>query len=225
MVATESAVGANNGAVKLEGLTRASPSAPHDESVTDDRRVIVIGSGPAGATAAWALSAQGVPVTLLESGQVMPRGLLVRAMGRNILRVRPSAEELNRHLASDDPDARWYQALRPGGMSNHWAGAVPRFAPEDFTEGERLHERYRWPVTYADLVPYYARIERLMHIVGSRRDVHQMPAPAAAGRRSGLDRAAHRGRLQQFHGARPTAPAPAGLPAAAGRPCPAPELE
>jgi choline dehydrogenase-like flavoprotein len=107
----------------------------------------------------------------------MPHGLLVRAMGKNILRVRPNAEELNRHLASDDPEARWYQALMPGGMSNHWAGAVPRFAPEDFTEGERLHERYRWPVTYADLVPYYARIERLMHIVGSRRDVLQMPAP------------------------------------------------
>jgi choline dehydrogenase-like flavoprotein len=177
VVATESDIRETAADAAQEAGARLRQSPPGDEAGVDERRVIVIGSGPAGATAAWALSKLGIPVTLLESGLEMPRGLLVRAMGKNIFRIRPDAEELNRHLASDDPEARWYQALMPGGMSNHWACAVPRFAPEDFTEGERLHERYRWPVTYDELAPYYARVERVMHIAGSRRDVLQMPAP------------------------------------------------
>jgi choline dehydrogenase-like flavoprotein len=65
-------------------------------------------------------------------------------------------------------------------MSSHWAGAVPRFAPEDFCEGERLHERYRWPIAYEDLAPYYERIERLIGVTAARRDVAAQPAPAVA---------------------------------------------
>jgi choline dehydrogenase-like flavoprotein len=65
-------------------------------------------------------------------------------------------------------------------MSSHWAGAVPRFAPEDFREGERLHERYRWPISYEDLAPYYDRIERLLGVTAAPRDVAAQPAPVVA---------------------------------------------
>ena len=125
--------------------------------MSDDRRVLVIGSGPAGAMAALTLAQEGIPVTRLESGQHVPRGLLVRVAGRNLVRKRPRIEDPRRHVASDDPAAYWYHALCPGGISSHWAGAVPRFAPEDFDEGGRLDERYRWPISYDDLVPYYQR--------------------------------------------------------------------
>ena len=67
--------------------------------------------------------------------------------------------------------------MAPGGLSNYWTGAVPRFHPRDFTEGERLHERYRWPVTYDDLAPYYERVEALLGVVGSRVAVPNLPAP------------------------------------------------
>jgi choline dehydrogenase-like flavoprotein len=59
-------------------------------------------------------------------------------------------------------------------LSNYWTGAVPRFAPEDFEEGARLDERYRWPVGYADLEPYYTYAERLLEVVGERRRVPQV---------------------------------------------------
>src|SRR5690242_19638402 len=54
--------------------------------MSDDRRVVIIGSGPAGAMAALTLVHHGIPVTMLESGEAMPRGLLVRAAGRNLVR-------------------------------------------------------------------------------------------------------------------------------------------
>ena len=51
-----------------------------------------------------------------------------------------------------------------GGLSNQWTGAVPRFCAEDFTAGEQVHEKYRWPVTYSDLAAYYEIAERTMEI-------------------------------------------------------------
>jgi choline dehydrogenase-like flavoprotein len=145
----------------------------------DDRRVIVIGSGPSGAMAAQTLIRYGIPVTMLESGQRLPPGLLVRFAGRNLVWRRPAVED-EAHVATDDPQAAWYRALAPGGHSNHWAGAVPRFAPEDFTEGRRLDERYVWPLTYDQLVPYYEIAERLMKVAAARCAVPSQPAPLVA---------------------------------------------
>jgi choline dehydrogenase-like flavoprotein len=107
---------------------------------------------------------------MLESGTHVPDGALVRVMGRNVFRRRPSATAASH-------DSAWVQSLVPGGLSNYWVGASPRFSPEDFVEGERLHERYRWPLQYADLVGYYERAERLLRIVGDPTDVPNLPAP------------------------------------------------
>lgn len=159
-----------------EGAGSPASAARRLGMMDDDRRVIVIGSGPAGVMAALTLLQAGIPVTMLESGQQQPRGWLVRAAGRNIYRRRPGFTSPERHISSGDPNARWYHDLAPGGLSNHWTGAVPRFAPEDFWEGERLHARYRWPLTYDELVPYYEQVERLLVVVGSPRDVLNLPA-------------------------------------------------
>lgn len=130
--------------------------------------------------AALTLVEHGVPVTMLESGLSQPRGLLVRVAGRNVIRARPRIEDPKCHVASDDPSASWYHSLTVGGMSSHWAGAVPRFAPDDFTEGERLDERYRWPIVYDDLVPYYDRVERLLRVTGAQHGVVTQPANVVA---------------------------------------------
>jgi choline dehydrogenase-like flavoprotein len=144
------------------------------------RRAVVIGSGPAGATAAATLLSRGIPVTLLESGLAFEHGLVVRAFGRNLFRRWASAEPDDyEYAASGDPTTEWHAALSPGGLSNLWTGAVPRFAPEDFFEGERLHERFRWPLSYSELAPYYTYAERLLGVVGERREVPQLQAPEA----------------------------------------------
>jgi choline dehydrogenase-like flavoprotein len=140
-------------------------------------RVIVIGSGPVGAMAARELVRRGIPVTMLESGTSQPAGWLLRARGRNLFRRAPAVSSDERaYVATGDPETAWFEHRGPGGMSNQWTGAVPRFAPADFHEGERLHESYRWPICYDDLVPYYEEAERVLDITASPHDVPSLPA-------------------------------------------------
>jgi choline dehydrogenase-like flavoprotein len=143
--------------------------------VADERQVVVIGSGPAGAAAARVLIQKGIKVTMLESGTEMPTGMLLRLGGQNLFRIPAPVLEEKSHVISGDPRTHCYARLAPGGLSNNWTGGVPRFAPEDFTEGERLHERYRWPITYTELAPYYEQVERYMDISADPRDQPQLP--------------------------------------------------
>ena len=57
--------------------------------MTDERQVVVIGSGPAGAAAARELSQNGIAVTLLEAGSEFQPGLLLRLGGKNLFRRTP----------------------------------------------------------------------------------------------------------------------------------------
>jgi choline dehydrogenase-like flavoprotein len=141
----------------------------------DERQVVVIGSGPAGAAAARELVQNGIPVTMLEAGTCLPHGLLLRLGGKNLYRRVPPLLEEAGHSVSGDPRTQCFVKFAAGGLSNNWTGAVPRFAPEDFTEGERLHERFRWPISYSDLAPYYDRIEKSLEITADPRDVPQLP--------------------------------------------------
>jgi len=143
--------------------------------MADERQVVVIGSGPAGAVAARKLAQNGILVTMLEAGSGFQRGLLVRFGGKNLYRRTPSLQEEAQHTVSGDPRTQYWTKFAPGGLSNNWTGAVPRFAPEDFSEGERLHERFRWPITYSDLAPYYEKVERSLQITADPRDVPQLP--------------------------------------------------
>ena len=56
----------------------------------------------------------------------------------------------------------WVSSLSLGGLSNYWTSAIPRYAPEDFNDGARIDERFEWPVTYDELVPYYDLLEPTM---------------------------------------------------------------
>lgn len=126
-----------------------------------DPAVVVIGSGPAGAMATAALVARGVDVLVLDAGHHAPGGVVVRAGGNTVLRRMAWADyRADRLDPTSAPDVEWYSSLALGGLSNFWTAAVPRFAPADFTEGARRDERYRWPVGYDALVPFYEVAER-----------------------------------------------------------------
>jgi choline dehydrogenase-like flavoprotein len=130
-----------------------------------DPDVVVVGSGPTGAMAASALVDRGLDVLMLDAGTNAPGGLVVRTAGNTLYRRFAWADyEEDRLDPSSDEGTEWYSSRSLGGLSNYWTAAVPRFAPEDFTEGSRLDERYRWPVTYADLDPYYTRAERALTV-------------------------------------------------------------
>ena len=132
--------------------------------------------------AAHELVRQGCNVIMLESDSSLPGGALVRIMGRNVLRQRhrKGYENGQRHVSSGDPRTKWWYNLSPGGLSNQWTGAVPRFAEEDFIEGRRLHEKYIWPVSYQSLIPYYEKVEALLLITGDPQNVPNLPASKPA---------------------------------------------
>lgn len=128
-----------------------------------DEPVVIVGTGPSGAAAASQLAGRGVDVVVLDAGRRAPRGLVVRAAGNTLFRwMDRSLYSIDRHAGGSGSDVSWFSSLSLGGLSNYWTSAVPRFAPDDFTDGVRLDERYRWPVTYDDLVPWYERAERAL---------------------------------------------------------------
>jgi len=144
--------------------------------MSDDRRVVVIGSGPAGAMAAYELVRQGIPVTMLETGEDIQHGTLVRLAGRNLFRRLPPMTKAEGFVVTGDPETNLEYNYALGGLSNQWTGAVPRFCAEDFTAGEQIHEKYRWPVTYSDIAAYYEIAERTMEITADPGDVPNLPA-------------------------------------------------
>jgi choline dehydrogenase-like flavoprotein len=144
--------------------------------MADDRRVVVVGSGPAGAMAAHELVRKGIPVTLLETGDDIQHGALLRIGGRNFYRRLPPMRQAAGFVVTGDPNTNLDYTYALGGLSNQWTGAVPRFCAEDFTAGERVHEKYRWPVTYDELAPYYEIAERTMRVTADPRNIPSLPA-------------------------------------------------
>ena len=127
--------------------------------------------------AAHELTRLGTHVMLLEAGLKPPDGLIVKVAGHVLLRWRTGGQLLeDRHVSLGDPQTEWFSSMSPGGLSNYWTAAVPRFAPEDFTDGGRIDERFVWPLTYPELEPYYELAEEVLSISGSTRSLPTLPA-------------------------------------------------
>lgn len=140
---------------------------------------IVVGSGPGGGIAAYSLATQGLKVALVEAGRRLVPG---KDYGRDL----PPLDLLARRLKegkSGGFDSAWdYREQdhftgvgdRPGhglvkalgGRSLCWAGHSLRFGPLDFT---------KWPISYNEVAPYYARAERFMGVYGYKDGLSNLP--------------------------------------------------
>lgn len=122
------------------------------------------------------LSRGGVEPLILEAGsERSPLGLTARIGGVTVAKIKSPLHRRADLTRSADPKAELLEELAPGGMSNNWACAVPRFSPDDFADGARAGDAYRWPIGYEDLVPWYEKVEDLLRIAGSDHDVRSLP--------------------------------------------------
>ena len=132
---------------------------------SDRYDVLVIGSGPGGATTAARVAETGKRVLVLERGDFLPRerdNWDSRAVFGDAkytadetfydLHDRPFQPELHYHV---------------GGNSKVYGAALLRLLPGDF--GEVRHPggvAPAWPLSYQDLEPYYVRAEHLFWVHG-----------------------------------------------------------
>jgi choline dehydrogenase-like flavoprotein len=183
--------------------------------------VCVVGSGPGGGIAAYALTRAGLKVVLVEAGPRLRAGIDYNAHGSPFshLETRLKAgyvdpvssvfadrRERNHFTAvGDRPDHGFLKAL--GGRSLCWAGHSLRFGPLDFRQ---------WPVSYEEVAPYYSRAERLMEVYGDRDGLWNMPdgefqkgVALRCGEqvlKRGVERLKRQGRTMEFVGQRKAIP-------------------
>jgi quinoprotein glucose dehydrogenase len=76
------------------------------------------------------------------------------------------------------------RSMQVGGLAMHWGGVTPRFAPDDFRIKSLFGVGDDWPISYADLDPYYQEAEELMGVSGeqgpARMDPRGKPFPLPA---------------------------------------------
>lgn len=71
-------------------------------------------------------------------------------------------------------DKVWVASKLFGGNSNCWSGCTPRQTPSDFRMRSRYGIGVDWPLSYADLEPFYCDVEDVMEVAGGGTE-HLMP--------------------------------------------------
>jgi len=119
-------------------------------------------------------------VLVLEAGlEPEARGLTFRVQGVTLAKRKGPLRQREGVNRTGDPDAQLFEEMAPGGLSNHWSCAVPRFSAEDFQDGVNAGVEQTWPVDYAELAPWYTRVEPMLHVSGPAEGCLQMPAPGS----------------------------------------------
>ncbi|TQQ83592.1 GMC family oxidoreductase [Halonotius terrestris] len=158
-------------------------SATADRTPVDSPDVCVVGAGPAGALLSHSLANRGHDVVILEAGPRFDKESRVDRMKRQIHPDRGVDEIWD---MGGERDEYTNSSERPmplnkrrvkgvGGTSLHWASVVPRFRERDFEMQNRHGVGKDWPISYADLQPYYAEAEQEIGVAGPDEAPHQPP--------------------------------------------------
>lgn len=138
--------------------------------------VIVVGSGAGGGTLARQLAPSGKSILILE------RGDWLRREAKNWDTTAVFVQ--NRYVSPDTWYDREGRAFQPqvhyfvGGATKMFGAALYRLRQQDF--GELRHYdglSPAWPISYAELEPYYTKAEQMYHVHGLRgQDPTEPPA-------------------------------------------------
>jgi choline dehydrogenase-like flavoprotein len=131
----------------------------------DHYDVLVVGSGPGGATTAARVAETGKRVLMLERGDFLPRERDNWDSRAVFGEAKYTADETfyDLHDRPFRPELHYYV----GGNSKVYGAALLRLLPADF--GEVQHPdgvAPAWPLDYDDMEPYYVRAEHLFWVRG-----------------------------------------------------------
>jgi choline dehydrogenase-like flavoprotein len=138
----------------------------------DDSVVVVIGSGAGGGTLANELAQKGVKVVGLEAGARQSPATFIQDEWKSFGQIawldnRTTSGDWR--VAKNFPNLPSWICKTVGGTTTHWAGASLRFQEHEFKArttygnlaGANLQD---WPITLAELEPYYAKAEDKMGV-------------------------------------------------------------
>jgi choline dehydrogenase-like flavoprotein len=138
---------------------------------SDEVDFVIIGSGAAGGILAKELSAGGFRVVVLEQGPYLTESDFthdeVKVFAQNLLTNHPKLQP-STFRKTPDEKAKPQRALMygrcVGGTSVHFTANFWRFHEIDFIERSKVGlipgtGFTDWPITYADLEPYYTKVE------------------------------------------------------------------
>ena len=152
------------------------PIAP--SAVAEEYDAIVVGAGAGGGVVACVLSEAGHRVLLVERGEALRRADLPRDHLRSarvwtgIERQVDPPVEGNPRFVGDEAvlatEVLWNNnAFTVGGGTRVYGAQAWRFCPEDFRMGATYGAAFPdWPIAYADLEPYYDRVEWELGVCG-----------------------------------------------------------
>jgi choline dehydrogenase-like flavoprotein len=163
---------------------------------------IVVGSGISGGWAAKELTEKGLRVLVLERGRNVEhikdyvnatkapweyphRGGRTQAMEEAypVLKRDYPLNEKNLAFWASDKDSPytevkrfdWYRGYQVGGRSLMWGRHSYRWSDLDFEANAKEGVAIDWPIRYADIAPWYDRVERHAGINGSLEGLPQLP--------------------------------------------------
>jgi choline dehydrogenase-like flavoprotein len=161
-----------------------------------DYDVLIIGSGASGGMAAHTLTKKGASCLMLDAGPLVDfarsRGpkavydLPYRGFGKpGVLPHVFQANEFNANQWVDetqvpythDPGSpfNWVRVRMIGGKSLFWARMSFRLSDYEFKAKDHDGFGENWPISYADLKPFYDRVEPIFRVAGRNEGYTQLP--------------------------------------------------
>jgi choline dehydrogenase-like flavoprotein len=131
-------------------------------SNTHSLDAVIIGAGPCGSLVAKELAAHGLSVVVLEAGKRFDPARDLPNDEGNAAKI--MWNELRVFAGRDAVAPK--MGVGVGGGTLPWLGVMPRFQRADFRTRSTEGVGADWPITYDDLRPHYASVERDFGVAG-----------------------------------------------------------
>ena len=136
------------------------------QSINEHYDVVIVGSGPSGASTAEKLVEAGINVLMIESGSEHDR--------KNHKRMdhfiqNDSYYDFNHwryDYKGEDLDLNTWMVRYEGGSTNAWGGTTPRFLKSDLTLKTKLNIAEDLPISFTELEKYYGKAEKFLGVSG-----------------------------------------------------------